>query len=188
MNVTMNKLDNVNATITVALEEKDYQDKVKKTLKEINQNRPEPGFRPGKVPAALIQKKYGKSVKYDVINREVADALYNYIKENEIQVLGNPVPVKNDDFNLDDKDFSFEFKVGIAPAIDTHVNKDMHVPYYTIEVTEEMIKRQDEMLRRRYGAQVPGETVEPNALVKGVITELDENGEPKAEGLSLIHI
>lgn len=183
MNVTMNKLDNVNATITVALEEKDYQDKVKKTLKEINQNRPEPGFRPGKVPAALIQKKYGKSVKYDVINREVADALYNYIKENEIQVLGNPVPVKNDDFNLDDKDFSFEFKVGIAPAIDTHVNKDMHVPYYTIEVTEEMIKRQDEMLRRRYGAQVPGETVEPNALVKGVITELDENGEPKAEGI-----
>lgn len=183
MNVTMNKLDNVNATLTVVLEEKDYQDKVKKTLREINQNRPEPGFRPGKVPAGLIQKKYGKAVKYDVINREVADAIYNYIKENQLQVLGNPVPVKNDDFNLEDKDFTFEFKVGIAPAIDTHVNKDMHIPYYTIEVSEDMTKRQDEMLRRRYGSQVPGETVEPNALVKGVITELDENGEPKAEGI-----
>lgn len=183
MNVTMNKLDNVNATLTVALEEKDYQDKVKKALREINQNRPEPGFRPGKVPAGLIQKKYGKAVKYDVINREVADAIYNYIKENEIQVLGNPVPVKNDDFNLDDKDFTFEFKVGIAPAIDTHVNKEMHIPYYTIEVSEDMIQRQDEMLRRRYGSQVPGDTVEPNALVKGVITELDENGAPKAEGI-----
>lgn len=183
MNVTMNKLDNVNATLTVALEEKDYQDKVKKALREINQNRPEPGFRPGKVPAGLIQKKYGKAVKYDVINREVADAIYNYIKENEIQVLGNPVPVKNDDFNLDDKDFTFEFKVGIAPAIDTHVNKEMHIPYYTIEVSEDMIQRQDEMLRRRYGSQVPGDTVEPNALVKGVITELDENGAPKAEGV-----
>lgn len=183
MNVTMNKLDNVNATLTVALEEKDYQDKVKKALREINQNRPEPGFRPGKVPAGLIQKKYGKAVKYDVINREVADAIYNYIKENEIQVLGNPVPVKNDDFNLDDKDFTFEFKVGIAPAIDTHVNKEMHIPYYTIEVSEDMIQRQDEMLRRRYGSQVPGDTVEPNALVKGIITELDENGAPKAEGI-----
>lgn len=183
MNVTMNKLDNVNATLTVVLEEKDYQDKVKKNLREINQNRPEPGFRPGKVPAGLIQKKYGKAVKYDVINREVADAIYNYIKENQLQVLGNPVPVKNDDFNLDEKDFTFEFKVGIAPEIDTHVNKDLHIPYYTIEVSEDMTKRQDEMMRRRYGAQVPGETVEPNALVKGVITELDENGQPKAEGI-----
>lgn len=183
MNVSMNKIDNVTATITVSLEEKDYQDKIKKTLKEINMSRPEPGFRPGKVPAGLIQKKYGKAVKYDVINKEVSDALYNYIKENEIQVLGNPVPVKNEAFNLDDKDLTFEFTVGIAPEIDTHVNKEMHIHYYTIEVTDEMIQRQDEMFRRRYGAQVPGDTVEPNALVKGVITELDENGEPKAEGI-----
>lgn len=183
MNVTLNKIDNVTATITVSLEEKDYQDKIKKTLKEINMSRPEPGFRPGHVPAGLIQKKYGKAVKYDVINKEVSEALYNYIKENELQVLGNPVPKKNEEFDLDSKDFTFEFTVGMAPAIDTKVNKDMHIPYYTIEVTEEMMNRQDEMFRRRYGSQVPGETVEPNALVKGVITELDENGEPKAEGI-----
>lgn len=183
MNVTMNKLDAVNATITIALEEKDYQDKIKKTLRDINMNRPEPGFRPGKVPAALIAKKYGKAVKSDVLNKEVADALYNYIKENNIQVLGNPVPVPAADFSLDNKDFTFEFKVGIAPEIDTHVNKDMHIPYYNIEVSDEMIQRQDEMLRRRYGKQVPGDTVEPNALVKGVITELDENGQPKEGGI-----
>lgn len=183
MNVTMNRLDAVTATITVSLEGKDYQDKIKKALKEINQNRPEPGFRPGKVPAGLIAKKYGKAVKYDVVNKEVADALYNYIKENELQVLGNPVPVKNESFNLDDTDFTFEFTVGMAPAIDTHVNKEMHIPYYNIEVTEEMAKRQDEMFRRRYGSQVPGDEVEPNALVKGVITELAEDGTPKAEGI-----
>lgn len=183
MNVTLNKIDNVTATVTVTLEEKDYQDKIKKTLKEINMSRPEPGFRPGHVPAGLIQKKYGKAVKYDVINKEVADALYNYIKENDVHVLGNPVPKKNEDFNLDDKDFSFEFTVGLAPEIDTRVNKDMHIPYYTIEVSEEMMQRQDEMFRRRYGSQVSGDTVEANALVKGVITELDENGEAKAEGI-----
>ncbi|MDE6242994.1 MAG: trigger factor, partial [Muribaculaceae bacterium] len=135
------------------------------------------------VPAALIAKKYGKAVKSDVLNKEVADALYNYIKENNIQVLGNPVPVPAADFSLDNKDFTFEFKVGIAPEIDTHVNKDMHIPYYNIEVSDEMIQRQDEMLRRRYGKQVPGDTVEPNALVKGVITELDENGQPKEGGI-----
>lgn len=183
MNVTLNKIDNVTATVTVTLEEKDYQDKIKKTLKEINMSRPEPGFRPGHVPAALIQKKYGKAVKYDVINKEVADALYNYIKENDVHVLGNPMPKKNEDFNLDDKDFTFEFTVGLAPEIDTRVNKDMHIPYYTIEVSEDMMQRQDEMFRRRYGSQVPGDTVEPNALVKGAITELDENGDVKAEGI-----
>ena len=173
----MNKIDNVTATVTVSLEEKDYQDKIKKTLKEINMSRPEPGFRPGHVPAGLIQKKYGKAVKYDVINKEVSEALYNYIKENEIQVLGNPVPKKNEEFDLDNKEFTFEFTVGVAPEIDTKVNKEMHIPYYTIEVTEDMIQRQDEMFRRRFGAQVPGDTVEPNALVKGVITELDEQGQ-----------
>lgn len=183
MNVTMNKLDAVNATITIALEEKDYQDKIKKALRDINMRRPEPGFRPGKVPAALIQKKYGKAVKSDVLNQEVADALYNYIKEQNLQVLGNPMPVPSEDFSLDNKDFKFEFRVGLAPEIDTHVNKEMHIPYYIIEVSDEMIQRQDEMLRRRYGKQVPGDTVEPNALVKGVITELDENGQPKEGGI-----
>ncbi len=183
MNVTMNKLDAVNATITISLEEKDYQDKIKKMLRDINNNRPEPGFRPGKVPAALIQKKYGKAVKSDVLNKEVADALYNYIQENNIQVLGQPVPVPAADFSLDNKDFTFEFKVGVAPEIDTHVNKEMHIPYYTIEVSEEMIQRQDEMLRRRYGKQEPGEEVEPNALVKGVITELDAEGKPLEGGI-----
>lgn len=183
MNVTMNKIDNVTATITVSLEEKDYQDKIKKALKEINKNRPEPGFRPGHVPAALIQKKYGNAVKYDVINKEVSETLYNYIKENELQVLGNPVPKKNEEFDLENKDFTFEFTVGMAPAIETKVDKEMHIPYYTIEVTDDMIKRQDEMFRRRYGSQVPGDTVEPNALVKGVITELDEQEQPKAEGI-----
>lgn len=179
----MTKIDNVTAKVSVSLEEKDYQAKIKKTLKEINMSRPEPGFRPGRVPAALIQKKYGKAVKYDVINKEVSEALYNYIKENEIQVLGNPVPVRNEEFDLEGKEFTFEFTVGIAPAIDTKVGKELHIPYYTIEVTEEMTKRQDEMFRRRYGSQVPGDTVEPNALVKGVITELDEQGQPKAEGV-----
>ena len=183
MNVTINKIDAVNAAITVSLDEKDYQDKVKKTLREINMTRPEPGFRPGKVPAGLIQKKYGKAVKYDVVNKEVTDALYNYIKDNEIQVLGNPMPATKEEFDLEAVDFTFTFNVGIAPEIDTHVNKDLTVPYYTIEVSDEMVERQNEMYRNRFGAQVPGETVEPNALVKGVITELNEEGNVKEGGI-----
>lgn len=183
MNVTYNKLDNVNGEITVTLEEKDYADKVEKQLKEISKHRPEPGFRPGKTPMGMLRKKYGEAVKYDVINKEVGDAVFNYIREENLPVLGNPVPVKNDDFNLADKDFTFKFKVGMAPDIDTHVNKDLHVPYYEIEVSDEMINKEDDQFRQRFGKQVSSDTVDANALVKGVITELDENGLPKADGI-----
>lgn len=183
MNVEYTKLDNVRGQLKVAVAEADYADKVKKQLKEISKNRPEPGFRPGHVPEGLLRKKYGDAVKYDVINREVGDAVFNYIKDNGIHVIGNPVPVKNDDFNLADKEFTFTFNVGVAPEFDTHVNKDLHVPYYTIKVSDEMIDNQDQNLRRRFGKQENGDTVEPDALVKGVITELNEDGTVKEGGI-----
>ncbi|MDE6010174.1 MAG: trigger factor [Muribaculaceae bacterium] len=184
MNVNYTQLDNVNGEITITLEEKDYNDKVEKQLKEIAKKRPEPGFRPGKTPMALIRKKYGDAVKYDVINKEVGEKVYDYIREQDLRVLGNPVPVKMDEeFNLSDKDFTFKFKVGVAPEIDTHVNKDLHVPYYTISVSDEMIDKEDKQFRTRFGKQVSGEAVEDNALVKGVLTELDENGQPKEGGI-----
>ena len=183
MKVDYAKIDEVNGEITVTLEEKDYADKVKKQLKEIGKNHAEPGFRPGHVPAGLIQKKYGAAVKYDIINKEVGNAVFDYIKENKLHVLGNPVPQQNEEFSIDDADFTLKFKVGIAPEFDTHVNKDLHVPYYTIKVSDEMIDNQDQQFSRRFGKQEPGETVDATALVKGVLTELDENGQPKENGV-----
>lgn len=184
MNVNYTPIDNVNGEITVTIEEKDYADKVEKQLKEISKYRPEPGFRPGKTPMGMLRKKYGDSVKYDVINKEVGGQVYDYIRENDLRVLGNPVPVKMEkELDLNDKDFTFKFKVGVAPEIDTHVNKDLTVPFYTITVSDEMIDKEDQQFRQRFGKQVSGETVENNALVKGVITQLDENGQPKEDGI-----
>lgn len=183
MKIDYAKIDDVNGEITVTLEEKDYADKVKKQLKEIGKSHSEPGFRPGHVPAGLIQKKYGNAVKYDVINKEVGNAVFDYIKENNLHVLGNPVPQQDENFSIDAADFTLKFKVGIAPEFDTKVNKDLHVPFYTIKVTDEMLDRQDEQFTRRFGKQEPGEAVDATALVKGVITELDENGQPKEGGI-----
>lgn len=183
MKVDYVKIDDVNGEITVTLEEQDYADKVKKQLKEIAKNHTEPGFRPGKVPAGLIQKKYGTAVKYDIINKEVGNAVFDYIKENNLHVLGNPVPQQGDDFDINAKDFALKFKVGIAPEFETKVNKDLTVPYYTIKVSDEMVNNQDEQLTRRFGKQEPGEEVDATALVKGVMAELDENGQPKEDGI-----
>ena len=183
MKVDYAKIDDVNSIVTITIEENDYADKVKKELKEIGKKHAEPGFRAGKVPAGIINKKYGKSVKYDVINKEVGNALYEYIKNEKLHVLGNPIPQQGAEFDIDAKDFELKFKVGIAPEIDTHVNKDLHVPYYNIKVTDEMVEAQDKQFRRRFGKQEPGDTVDATALVKGVITELNEDGSVKEDGI-----
>lgn len=183
MNVNYDKLDNVNGVITVTIEEKDYADKVKKQLKEIGKKHVEPGFRPGKVPAGLIAKKYGNSVKYDAVNETVGEAVYNYIKENNLHVLGQPVPDTENVIDINNNDFTFKFKVGVAPEIDNHVNKDLHVPYYTIQVTEDMVDEQIDGLRKRFGRQVSGEETDDNCVIKGVITELNEDGSVKEGGV-----
>ena len=183
MNVTFEKIDDVNGIVTVELAAADYADNVKKTLKNIAKNRPEPGFRPGKTPTSLIQKKYGEAVKYDEINKAASEAIYNYIKDNKFRVLGNPVPQADEKFDLKNDDFTFKFKVGLAPEFESPVNKDMTIPFYNIEVTDEMVNVQDQNLRRRFGKQESGDTVESNAVVKGIITELNEDGSVKEGGV-----
>jgi len=183
MNIEYVQLDDVRGQITLKVEESDFIEKINKQLKDIRKSHAEPGFRPGKVPAAIIEKKYGDAVKYDVINRTVGDALFDYIKEKELHVLGNPVGETAEEFNPKASEYSFTFKVGLAPDIDTHVNKDLKVPAYTIKVTDEMVNTQDTNLRRRFGKQEPGETVDATALVKGVLTELNADGAPLENGV-----
>ena len=188
MKIEYVKIDENHGVITVDVEEKDYADNVKKQLKEIGKKHAEPGFRPGHVPAGLIAKKYGNAVKYDEVNKLVGNAVYDYIRENEINVLGNPVPDKENVLNPEEKDFELKFNVGVAPDFDVKLDKDVHIPYYRINVTDEMVDTQDKALRRRMGTQGPGEEVDETALVKGVMTELNEDGTDREGGLSLIHI
>ena len=183
MNVEFKKIDNVNGELTVTLEEKDYADKVKKQLKEIGKNRPEPGFRAGHVPMGLLEKKYGNAVKYDVVNREIVDAVYDYIRDNKLRVLGQPIPDKNNELKEGETEFTFKFKVGLAPEMDINIGKDMKVPYYTIDVTDDMVNQEITALRKRFGVQGPGEETEPDAVIKGVISELNPDGSVKEDGI-----
>lgn len=185
MNVNYEKTGDVEGIITISLEEKDYAPEFEKQLKEVAKKHKEPGFRPGHVPAGIIQKKFGDAVKYDTINKVVGDALFNYIKENKLHVLGNPVPMQDEDFNIKNADFTLRFKVGVAPEIDTHVGKEMKIPYYTIQVTDEMIDIQATSMRRRLGTQEPGDAVELTSVVKGQVVELSEDGSDKEGGLKV---
>ncbi|WP_303332018.1 trigger factor [Paramuribaculum intestinale] len=173
----MQKTDAVSARLTVNVEENDYKDTVVKKLKEIGRTHQIPGFRKGHVAIADLHRRFGADVTSDVINHDVFEAVMKYIDDNKLNVLGQPVPVevKALDFKKE-KDFTFEYDLALAPELDVKIDKDEHIPYYTIEVTDEMVDEQDKAFRKRFGAQVPGEEFEDDALVKGAIEQLDENG------------
>ncbi len=186
MNVTLEKVGNVNGFITVSIEANDYQDKVKKELKTIGQRHPERGFRPGHVPMTLLQKKYGREALVEVINRESYDALVKYIQDNKLNILGDPIIANAADLVWENgKDFNLKFEIGLAPEINYTVDKDTTIPYYNIEVSQEMLEKNDEMLLTRAGKQVPGEEVDDTALVKGSMVELNEDGSVKEGGINV---
>lgn len=183
MNVKFEKIDAVRAEMTVTIEEQDYAADVKKQLKEIGKRRPEPGFRAGAVPEGILRKKYGTAVKYDVVNNKVGTAVYDYIRENKIRVLGQPMPIAEGTSDLEEADMTYHFKVGLAPDLGLKIDSDIHIPYYKIKVSDDMVDERDRLLRRRFGKQEPGDVTDPTALIKGVLTELNEDGSVKEDGI-----
>lgn len=181
MQVTLEKTSDLEGLIKVSVVEADYADKVKKELREIGAKRQMPGFRPGHVPTEMLRKRFGREVKSHVLNEEVYQAVIDYIRQNKIDILGEPLPVDVKEINLDDKDYNFEYEVGLVPDFSVDLDKEVHIPYYLIDVTKEMVDEQDKNLRRRFGAQVPGETFEPDALVKGALMELDAEGNVRSD-------
>lgn len=183
MNVNYEKLDAVRGQIQVTVEENDYAAEVKKQLKEIGKHRPEPGFRAGNVPEGILRKKYGIPVKYDVISKLVGNAVYEYIREHKLHALGQPVPVAEGTTDIEEPVITYTFKIGLAPDLDLKVDKNLHIPYYQIKVSDEMVDERDRLLRRRFGKQEPGEVTDPTAVIKGVLTELNEDGTVKEDGI-----
>lgn len=179
MQVTLEKTGDLDAIIKVQVEENDYNTKVDKELKEIGRTHTIPGFRKGHVSIDQLRRRFGKEVKSRILNDEVFNVVISYLRDNKIDILGEPLPVKVQEVNLDDKDYTFEYEIGLAPKVEADVNKDITIPYYTIAVSEDMVKEQDQALLRRFGSQVPGEEVDATALVKGAIMELDADGNVK---------
>lgn len=176
MQVTLQKNDDLSAVIKVEVVEADYSGKVDSQLRELGRTRQIPGFRKGHVSIDHLRRLFGRDVKSHVLNEDVYNAVVNYLRDNKIDILGEPLPVKVQEIDMKQKDYNFEYEVGLMPEIDVELSKDLAVPYYNIEVTQQMIDEQDQALRRRFGAQVPGEEVDATALVKGAIMELDAEG------------
>ena len=169
MQVTLEKTKDLDATIKVEVVEADYAKQVDNDLRELGRTRQIPGFRKGHVSIDHLRRLFGRDVKSHVLNDMVFKNVIDYLRENKIDILGEPLPKKVEEIDLKQKDYTFEYEVGLAPEFEVEVNKDITVPYYTIAVSDEMVKEQDASLRNRFGSQEPGDTVDATALVKGAI-------------------
>jgi len=176
----------VNATITINVEKADYESKVENSLKDLRREAVIPGFRKGMVPPAFLSQKYGKSILAEELNKLVSQSLSDYIKDNNLAILGEPLPdEKQEQIDFDkQEDFTFSFDIGLAPEIDIRLTKDDRIPYYRIQVAGDMIDKQIEQFKSQNGSHELVEDIEDNDLVKGNAVELDEKGEPKTNGIN----
>mgnify|MGYP001775028514 CR=1 FL=1 len=188
MNVSLQNIDKVSALLTVKLEKADYQEKVEKALKSFRQKAQMPGFRKGMVPMSLVKKMYGKSAMAEEVNKLLSEAVYKYIQDNNVNILGEPLPNEDKQPEIDFgtmEDFEFLFDIALAPEFEVAVSAADKVDYYDIEVTDEMVNNQVKAYTQRNGKYDKVEEYADNDMLKGLLAELNEDGSTKEGGIQV---
>ena len=185
MNVKFENVSKVQGLLTVSIDKADYQENVDKALKDARKKVQMPGFRPGMVPMSLVQKMYGKSIKADEINKILQEKVFGYIKDNKIDMLGEPLPneEKEAGMSLDDDNQTFYFDIALAPQFNAEIGKDDAVTYYEIKVTEEMVNNQVKAYTQQNGHYEQVDSYQENDVIKGQLVELNADGTAKEGGI-----
>ena len=177
MNITFEAPDKVNGLMTITLEKDDYQGEVDKTLKDYRKRANIPGFRPGQAPMGMIKRQYGTAVKMDVVNKVLGEKLYEYIRENKIQMLGEPLAnAGQEPQDLENADtLTFKFDIAVAPEFEAKLSGKDKVDYYHIKVDDKLIDQQVEMYQNRAGQyeKVEAYDAEQRDMLKGDLREVD---------------
>ena len=185
MNISLQNVDNVSAVLTVQIEKADYQEKVEKALKTLRQRVNMPGFRKGMVPMGLIKKQYGTSVLLEEVDKLLQEKVGEYIRENKVNMLGTPLPKENNANFETDENFEFSFDIALAPEFNVDLSNNDTVDYYDINVTDEMVDQQVNMYRQRTAKYDKVEDYQDKDMLKGLLAELDENGNTKEGGVQV---
>lgn len=187
MKITFENPEKVSGVLTLTVEEADYQDNVRKTLNEYRKKANIPGFRPGQAPLSLIKRQAGAQVKVDVINKLVGEKLYGYIKENKINMLGEPVQhLGQEPVDLDaPAPYTLQFDIAVAPEFDLKLDKRNKIVYYDIKADDKMVDQQIDAFASRTGSYEKVDNYEDNDMLKGDIRELNEDGSTKEDGITV---
>jgi len=187
MKITFECPDKINGLLTMTVEPADYQEKVEKTLKDYRKKAQVPGFRPGQVPMGLVKRQYGTAVKVDEVNRLIGEELYKYIRENKIQMLGDPLPNEEkqqpQDFEKDGE-LTFVFDIAVAPEFSVALSGKDKIDYYTINVDDKLIDQQVQMYQSQAGEFVKAEVFGGNDTITGDLRQLDEQGNTLEGGIT----
>jgi trigger factor len=185
MNITQEKVSDLNSILKVKLGPEDYQQRVDTQLKELQRKASMPGFRPGKVPVGMVKKMYGKSVLADEVNKVLNNAVTTYISNNKIEIIGQPIPALNQNDRLDwdtQQEFEFAFELGHAPEFSIEIEQEPF-EYKIIKVEDALVDKEIEDMQRRYGKATNPDQVEKNDLVFGDFVELDSDGNELENGI-----
>ncbi|MGG5506529.1 MULTISPECIES: trigger factor [unclassified Myroides] len=174
MNITRNNVDALNAIVTIELAKEDYQGNVDTVLSNYKKNANVPGFRKGAVPMSLIQKQYGKSVLFEEVNKILQEKLNNYLVDEKLDILGNPLPVMNENFDWDADVLKFDFELGLAPEFSVDLEGKSNVTKFNIVADEAMLEEQVEYIQKQYGKLVSKEAVEETSELVGTFTNEEE--------------
>ena len=186
MNIQFEIADKVNGLMTITIEKADYEEKVNKTLKDYRKKAQVPGFRPGMVPMGLIKKQYGTAVKVDEVNRLLGEKLYEYVRENKIQMLGEPLPNEEKQQAQDleqDGPFTFVFDIAVAPEFKAELTAKDKVDYYSIKADDKLVEDQVQMFAQQAGEFVEAQEWSGNDTLKGDLRQLDANGNTLEGGI-----
>ena len=188
MNITFdNSTKAGSGLMTIVIEEADYQDDVRKQLNEYRRRVNMPGFRPGQAPLPLIKKQVGPQIKVDAFNKLVGNKIYDYIKENNINILGEPMPhLGEEPIDLDQPaPYTLKFDIAIAPEMDVKLTKKNKIVYYDITVDDKMIDQQVDVYASRGGSYEKVNDYQDGDMLKGDIRELNADGSTKEGGIEV---
>jgi trigger factor len=185
MNVTKQQIDELNAVISIAIAPADYNQKVEDILRDYRKKANIPGFRKGNVPSGVIRKMYGESILADEVNKMLGQQLYDYIQNEKIETIGQPIPSTQETEKPKIKlgnSFEFKFDIGVQPSFEVNITK-LKMDYYTIKVDAELIDKYAKDMARRFGSMREVEEVSADCMVNGAVNETDKNGNPVEGGL-----
>ena len=178
MNITRESTGDLTALVKIEIVPADYSEAVEKQITDYKKKATIPGFRPGHVPTGLIKKMYGKAVLADEVNRLISSSLVSYIKEEKLDILGNPIPNQEKNFVVDfenNDSFDFYFDIGFTPEFTIPFDQDLKIDNYSIVVSDDMVNKYIEDTRKRFGKPIENAEYED---VAGAINEVSADVEP----------
>jgi len=191
MNITQENTDQLNAILNMKVEQSDYNEKVTEVLKDYRRKAKVDGFRPGKVPMGIVKKMYYTPVLVDEVNKLVSESLFNYLKDNDVRILGEPLPHKDQDGNIDfekDTEFEFKFDLGLAPDLTLEVTPKDKIPYYKIKVDKKQQEEYRDSTLQQHGEHTAVDKAGDDELIKGLLVKVDKEGQEVENGIRVENI